>query len=76
MGRVVPGTPHHSRPLSSAQRGIWFAQQLDPDSPSYHTAEYVEIEGPLDLPAFETYRGRAPASAPEVKVVADFVRSR
>ncbi|MFI2238203.1 non-ribosomal peptide synthase/polyketide synthase [Streptomyces chrestomyceticus] len=55
----MPGTPHHSRPLSSAQRGIWFAQQLDPDSPSYHTAEYVEIEGPLDLPAFETAVRRA-----------------
>ncbi|WP_275127684.1 non-ribosomal peptide synthetase [Streptomyces monomycini] len=68
MGRVVPGTPHHSRPLSSAQRGIWFAQQLDPDSPSYHTAEYVEIEGPLDLPAFETAVRRAVAETDSLNV--------
>ncbi|MEU7202995.1 non-ribosomal peptide synthase/polyketide synthase [Streptomyces sp. NPDC045470] len=64
----MPGTPHHSRPLSSAQRGIWFAQQLDPDSPSYHTAEYVEIEGPLDLPAFGTAVRRAVAETDVLNV--------
>ncbi|MEU2792834.1 non-ribosomal peptide synthase/polyketide synthase [Streptomyces sp. NPDC007100] len=68
MGWVVPGTPHRNRPLSSAQRGIWFAQQLDPDSPSYNTAEYVEIEGPLDLPAFETAVRRAVAETGTLNV--------
>ncbi|MEV5593674.1 non-ribosomal peptide synthase/polyketide synthase [Streptomyces sp. NPDC052496] len=67
-GRVVPGTSHHSRPLSSAQRGIWFAQQLDPDSPSYNTAEYVEIEGPLDVPAFGAAVRRAVAETGTLNV--------
>ncbi|MFI0715942.1 amino acid adenylation domain-containing protein [Streptomyces inhibens] len=40
---------HRSWPLSIAQRGIWFAQQLDQDSPSYNIAEYLEIAGPIDV---------------------------
>ena len=39
--------------LSSAQLGIWFAQQLDPASPAYNIAEYIEIEGSIDPIAFE-----------------------
>lgn len=39
-------------PLSAAQAGIWWGQQLDPTSPLYNTAEALEIEGPLDVPAF------------------------
>jgi enterobactin synthetase component F len=35
-------------PLSAAQRGLFFAQWLDPDNPCYTTAEVVEIDGPLD----------------------------
>ncbi|MFC7728919.1 amino acid adenylation domain-containing protein [Actinomadura keratinilytica] len=34
-------------PLSSAQRAIWYAQQLAPDTP-IHIAQYIEIEGPVD----------------------------
>ncbi|WP_189937209.1 non-ribosomal peptide synthetase, partial [Streptomyces sulfonofaciens] len=51
---AVPGTPHRIWPLSSAQRGIWFAQQLDPDSPSYNTAEYLDIDGPVAVPTLQT----------------------
>lgn len=40
-------------PLTSAQYGIWLGQQLDPDSPSYWTAEAVELTGELDAAAFE-----------------------
>ncbi|MDK8190451.1 amino acid adenylation domain-containing protein [Paenibacillus sp. UMB7766-LJ446] len=47
----------HSRntawPLSSAQFGIWFAQQLNPDNPMYNTAEYVVIQGNVDARRFE-----------------------
>ncbi|MCG8914475.1 amino acid adenylation domain-containing protein [Actinokineospora sp. PR83] len=32
-------------PLTAAQHGIWTGQQLDPRSPAYNTAEYVEIHG-------------------------------
>ena len=55
--------------LSSAQLGIWFAQKLNPSSPAYNIGEYIEIEGPIDLPLFERAlaagRGRSaiPASA-------------
>ncbi|MGV9712542.1 amino acid adenylation domain-containing protein [Gordonia sp. NPDC003424] len=35
-------------PLTAAQRGIWFAQQLIPDIPIV-TANYVELHGDLDI---------------------------
>ena len=38
--------------LSAAQRGIWLAWRLDPASPAYNIAEYVEIRGPVDVAAF------------------------
>lgn len=40
-------------PLSGAQSGIWFAQQLDPENPIYNAGEYVEINGPIDPVRFE-----------------------
>lgn len=36
---------------SSAQYGIWMGQQMVPESPSYLTAEAVELRGPLDTAA-------------------------
>ncbi|MBB3108623.1 nonribosomal peptide synthetase DhbF [Paenibacillus phyllosphaerae] len=39
--------------LSGAQAGIWFAQELDPHSPIYNTAECVEIHGTVDPVHFE-----------------------
>src|SRR5262245_10347873 len=41
------------RPLSSAQLGIWLAQQIAPDSPAYNIGEYVEIHGPVEPHLFE-----------------------
>ncbi|MFF7971978.1 amino acid adenylation domain-containing protein [Streptomyces sp. NPDC007905] len=38
--------------LTAAQRGMWFAQRLDPDNAIYNIAEYVDIRGPLDRAAF------------------------
>lgn len=35
-------------PLSGAQAGVWYAQQLDPANPIYLTGEYVDIRGPVD----------------------------
>src|SRR6266446_8477819 len=40
-------------PLSGAQLGIWFAQQIDPASPSYNIGEYIEIHGPIDPELFD-----------------------
>ncbi|WP_445148786.1 amino acid adenylation domain-containing protein [Baekduia sp. Peel2402] len=40
------------RRLTSAQRGIWFAQSLDPSSPAFVTADVIEIEaGSVDAAA-------------------------
>ncbi|MDP5008058.1 MAG: condensation domain-containing protein, partial [Glaciimonas sp.] len=43
-----------SLPLSAAQYGIWLGQQLDIGSPTYWTAEAVELCGVLDQTLFET----------------------
>ncbi|MFD5027713.1 amino acid adenylation domain-containing protein [Streptomyces sp. NPDC058373] len=48
----VPTDRHFAAyPLTAAQRGLWFAQRLDPDSPAYNVAEYVEVRGELDVRA-------------------------
>src|ERR1700730_6754222 len=41
-------------PLSDAQLGIWCAQAIDPSSPAYNLAEYLEIDGSIDATLFET----------------------
>src|SRR5258708_499250 len=49
------------RTLSAAQSGIWFTQVLDPDSPAFNIAEYVEIFGLIDAARFERALRRAVA---------------
>lgn len=44
-----PHTPRMA--TTSAQYGIWMAQQMVPHSPCYLTAEAIELNGPLDLAA-------------------------
>lgn len=39
-------------PLSGAQSGIWYAQQLDPENPIYNTGECIEFQGALDQNLF------------------------
>lgn len=39
---------------TSAQYGIWMAQQMVPESPSYLTAETIVLRGPLDTQALST----------------------
>ncbi|MCH0561807.1 non-ribosomal peptide synthetase [Streptomyces sp. MUM 2J] len=51
------------RPLSGAQKGIWFAQRLDPANAAYNTGEYLEIHGPVDARLFETALRRTIAEA-------------
>ena len=38
--------------LTSAQRGIWYAQQVAPDDGVYNIAECIDVEGDLDIDAF------------------------
>jgi amino acid adenylation domain-containing protein len=40
-------------PLSRAQLEIWMAQQVNPASPKYNIAEYIEIRGSIDEKCFE-----------------------
>ncbi|MGP5708297.1 amino acid adenylation domain-containing protein [Brachybacterium alimentarium] len=35
-------------PLTAAQRGIWYAQHLDPDNPTYQIGQYLDLRGPID----------------------------
>ncbi|URN05080.1 condensation domain-containing protein [Actinomadura madurae] len=39
-------------PLSAAQKSVWYAQQLAPETP-IHIAQYIEIEGPVDHELFD-----------------------
>ncbi|MGB6180250.1 MAG: amino acid adenylation domain-containing protein [Rhodococcus sp. (in: high G+C Gram-positive bacteria)] len=50
--------PEGAFPLSGAQRGIWFAQQLAGDVP-ISIAHYVELEGALDLTVLNDSLDRA-----------------
>ncbi|MEU5534710.1 amino acid adenylation domain-containing protein [Streptomyces sp. NPDC020362] len=41
-----------TQPLTDAQLGIWYAHQLDPSGTGYQGAQYVDIDGPVEVPAF------------------------
>lgn len=49
--------------LTEAQSGLWFAQCLAPDNPSFNTAHAVWIEGALDVDAFVAAANQAAAEA-------------
>ncbi|MFD4024545.1 condensation domain-containing protein, partial [Streptomyces sp. NPDC058576] len=42
------GLPPGTLRLTAAQRGVWFAQRLDPADPSYNIAEYADIRGRIE----------------------------
>ncbi|MFD7321538.1 amino acid adenylation domain-containing protein [Streptomyces sp. NPDC059875] len=50
-------------PLTGAQAGVWFAQAVEPDSPIFRAAEYLEIHGTLDAELFERALRRMTAEA-------------
>ncbi|GGM15614.1 hypothetical protein GCM10010129_69800 [Streptomyces fumigatiscleroticus] len=56
-------------PLTAAQSGMWYAQALDPLSPAQNTAEYLEIDGPLDPALFAEALRRVAAEADALRVV-------
>jgi len=49
--------------LTEAQSGLWYAQRLAPDNPSFNTAHAVWIEGALDVVAFVAAANQAAAEA-------------
>lgn len=46
-------TSRGTLPLSAAQLGVWFAQLLDQEDPSYNVGGYLEIHGPVEPGLFE-----------------------
>ena len=60
MNAAALATP---RALTEAQAGLWFAQRLAPDNPSFNTAHAVWIDGPLDVPAFVAAANQAAVEA-------------
>ncbi|WP_306371598.1 non-ribosomal peptide synthetase, partial [Nocardiopsis sp. CC223A] len=55
-------------PLSESQKGIWFAQQADPESPMFVNAEYYEIDGPLDAALLARTVDRVVAEAENLRL--------
>lgn len=49
--------------LTEAQTGLWFAQRLAPDNPSFNTGHAVWIDGPLDVAAFVAAADQAAVEA-------------
>ncbi|MFJ4584738.1 amino acid adenylation domain-containing protein, partial [Streptomyces echinatus] len=55
-------------PLTSAQREVWFAQQLDLDNPIYNVGGYLEVLGPVDPALFEAALRQAVGEAESLHV--------
>ncbi|MFI0464038.1 amino acid adenylation domain-containing protein [Saccharopolyspora sp. 5N102] len=64
----MPGRADEQLPLSTAQAGIWFAQQLDRANPIFNTAEYVEVHGPVDPDRFASALRRVVAEAETLRL--------
>ncbi|MBY8849756.1 amino acid adenylation domain-containing protein, partial [Saccharothrix sp. MB29] len=56
-------------PLSAAQKGVWFAHQLDGTGQVFNCAEVLEFAGPLDVGAFAAAWRRVRAEADALRVV-------
>ncbi|PXY31981.1 non-ribosomal peptide synthetase [Prauserella muralis] len=55
-------------PLTSAQSGIWLAQQIAPDDPLYNIAWYLDVHGEVDLGRLTAATRQAVAEAESVHV--------
>ncbi|EME20380.1 non-ribosomal peptide synthetase [Rhodococcus triatomae] len=53
--------------LSSAQAGMWFAQQLDPDNPAFVTGQCIDITGPVDAATLARAVDLVVAQSPELR---------
>ncbi|MGW1406023.1 amino acid adenylation domain-containing protein [Streptomyces sp. NPDC002403] len=40
-------------PLSAGQQGVWFAHQMDSSGWAYNCAEYIAVDGPVDVALFD-----------------------
>ncbi|WP_394830602.1 amino acid adenylation domain-containing protein [Pendulispora rubella] len=55
-------------PLTFAQSGIWFAQQLDPENRHYNIGEYLDIRESVDVERFEAALRRAVADVEALRI--------
>jgi amino acid adenylation domain-containing protein len=55
-------------PLTAAQTGMWFSQELDPGNPLYRAAEVVEIDGAIDVSLLEGALRQAVAETETLRV--------
>ncbi len=56
-------------PLTEGQAGLWFAQRLAPDNPSFNTGHVTWIKGPLDVAAFTRAADQAAREAQSLSLV-------
>ncbi|MGE5400587.1 MAG: amino acid adenylation domain-containing protein, partial [Ignavibacteriales bacterium] len=52
-GKIQKNDTAEEYPMSSAQKGIWFLQNLKPDSSFYNIPAAIRLKGILDLKAFK-----------------------
>lgn len=55
-------------PLSAGQQGVWFAHQLDASGQKYNCAEYIAVDGPLDVALLGRAWGLLRAEADIVRI--------
>ncbi|MFI9824523.1 amino acid adenylation domain-containing protein, partial [Streptomyces sp. NPDC052013] len=55
-------------PLTAAQSGVWYAQQLNPQNTIFNTGEFLEISGPVDADLFEAALGRVVTEAETLRL--------
>jgi len=48
-----------AQPLTPAQAGVWFALQIDPGTPVYNLAQYLDVHGRVDAAALQEAIHRA-----------------
>lgn len=53
LAEIISGSEMDTDILSHAQERMWFLQQLNPESASYHVFGALEMNGPLDVAAME-----------------------
>ncbi|MGW0778256.1 amino acid adenylation domain-containing protein, partial [Streptomyces sp. NPDC002835] len=55
-------------PLTAAQSGVWYAQQLNPQNTIFNTGEFLEIAGPVDADLFEAALRQVVAEAETLRL--------
>lgn len=55
-------------PLTAAQSGVWYAQQLNPQNTIFNTGEFLEINGPVDAELFEAALRRVVTEAETLRL--------